>query len=137
MMQEQFDVAIGLIITTTIKLELITQIMGIAPTKSVQKCDEKSVLSDKLNSNMWIFRERFKYQSDIDTCMYKFFKSIPNLKDKIYEANRYGSCVLRISLVSEYGQIGFSLSANNIQFLSELDIPVEVSIFSYGQCIDE
>ena len=137
MIEAQFNVTIGLIIRTKLQLDLITKIMEICPSKVIQNSNEHSTISEKECHSIWVFRERFTCQNDVDSCFEIFYKHIPNIKEKVREANRYGTSTLRISLVSEYGQIGFSLSPNNIQFLNEMGMPVEISIFSYGMCIDE
>ena len=137
MIEAQFNVTIGLIIRTKLQLDLITKIMEICPSKVIQNSNEYSTISEKECHSIWVFRERFTCQNDVDSCFEIFYKHIPNIKEKVREANRYGTSILRISLVSEYGQIGFSLSPNNIQLLNEMGMPVEISIFSYGMCIDE
>ena len=137
MIETQFNVTVGLIIRTAMQLDLITKIMEISPSKIIQNFNEYPISSETEYSGIWVFRKQFKQQKDVDSCIEAFFECIPNIKEKVRQVNYFGNSTLRISLVSEYGQIGFSLSPNNQHLLSEMDMPFEVSIFSYGMCIDE
>ena len=42
-----------------------------------------------------------------------------------------------LSVVSLYAQIGFTLSPSDLDLLNKLDVAVEMSVFSWGGCVDE
>lgn len=136
MMDSEFDLAICLIIKTDEKIESISKIMEIAPSGSIAKGESRFDFLPKANENIWALRKRYKQQSDIGASIREFLRGIPGFEKKIREANQHGKCTLRISIVSLWGQIAFSLPPDELHLLSELGIPFEVSIFSYGNCID-
>lgn len=137
MMESQFDLTVGLIIKTSEPLEFITEIMGVFPTKSLRKGEGYFSFSEEVDNNIWIMRECYKERADIGSCLQDYFEHIPDYFHRINQVKRYGVCTFRISIVSIYGQIGFSLSKKDLLLLNQLNIPCEVSIFSYGNCIDE
>lgn len=134
MMDTEFDLAICLIIKTDEKIESISKIMEIVPSGSIIKGQSRFDFLPKVNENIWVLRKRYKQQSDIGTSMRDFLGGIPEFEKKIQEVNKHGICTLRISIVSLWGQIAFSLSPDELHLLSKLGIPFEVSIFSYGNC---
>lgn len=125
----EFNLTIALIIRTEAPIELITNIIGYSPSKCV--CDHST------SENLWIRYERYKNIVDIEDYLSCFFVSMPNIDRQILAAKAYGSITLRLSLVSEYGQFGFVLSPTDLALLQRIDVPLEVSIFSLGNCMDE
>lgn len=136
MMESQFDLSICLVVKTDKAVESISAIMGTAPTRMVKAGETQLSFIPKSDKNVWVLRKRYAQQTDVGVCLDTFLGSIPNVNEKIHEVNQYGVCTLRVSIISLMGQIGFSLSPYNMQLLNQLGIPLEVSIFSYGYCID-
>lgn len=135
-MESTFDATVCLIFKTAYPIESISAIMEIEPTGTIRQGESRFAFIPKADKNVWTLRKRYIQQSDIGACLQDYFESIPGFKEKICEVNQYGICTLRLSIISLWGQIAFSLSSNDLQFLSQLGIPFEVSIFSYGQCVD-
>ena len=136
-MKTDFDVTIGLIIRTTEPVELISEIMGILPSKSFDKGDKQIDNLQCYCHNTWIHRMRYEQETDIEMCIQRYIDQIPAFASKIINVKKYGTCTFRISIVSLYAQMYFHLSSIVLQMLNNLDIPCEVSVFSYGNCIDE
>lgn len=135
-MKTEFDLAISFIVKTSEPIEVVSLDMGITPTGSLKKGEAQHSFQPKAENNTWWFRERYERQANIGISLQKFFANIPEFMPKVHKVMQYANCVLRISVVSVYGQIWFSLSPKDIQLLSQIDVPVEVSIFSYGDCVD-
>ncbi len=123
----RLDIRLGIIIDTPESAEVISSIMGVPQTK----------LFRTEVGNKWVYNKLYKNQKDIDQCIQEYFASIPDVVEKIKRVQQYGSCVLRVSVVSLLGQFGFCMSKSDLQLLSQLDIPMEISIFSFGCCIDD
>ena len=123
----RLDIHLGIIVDTPESTEFITSIMGVPQTQ----------LFRTETGNKWVYKKIFKNQKDIDKCIQEYFASIPGIIEKIKRVQRYGSCVFRVSVVSLLGQFGFSMSKTDLQLLSQLDIPMEISVFSLGYCIDD
>ena len=123
----RLDIRLGIIIDTPESAEVISSIMGVPPTNTFRT----------ETGNRWVYTKRYKKQKDIDQCIQEYFSSIPDLAEKIKSAQQYGSCVFRLSVVSVLGQFGVSFSQSDLQLLSQLDIPMDISVFSYGCCIDD
>ena len=124
---ERFNVHLGIIVDTRKPLDVISNIIGVQQTNQFR--------TD--TGNRWVYTKIFKGQENINNCLQEFYASIPNLAGKINDLRQYGSCVFRISIVSLLGQLGFTLSEFDLQFLSQFNIPLEISILSFGKCIDD
>ena len=123
----RLNIHLGIMVDTPESPEVISSIMEVPPTK-LFKTD---------TGNRWVHIKLYKNQKDIDNCIQEYFASIPDVVEKIKRVQQYGSCVLRVSVVSLLGQFGFCMSKSDLQLLSQLDIPMEISIFSFGCCIDD
>lgn len=132
-----FDVTMALIIHTTESLSRITEIMGIAPTTSIKGCDANTDDLSMSGESIWIYHTKYKRKTDLDQCMQQFVAQFSDFSSRVTEAKKNGICAIRISIVSLYAQFGFSLSNQELQLLSELNIPLEMTVFSFGNCIDD
>lgn len=132
-----FDLAVGIIIKSQEPLDVISGIMGTHPSKYVKSEKSKRNISSETSENIWIFREWYKRIKTIDSCIQTFINQIPDFYNKVSLAKRYGQCTLRISIVSMLGQTGFSFSEQDMLMLAQLNIPIEFSFLSFGQCIDD
>ena len=137
MTDNPYNVTVGLLIKTEQEPPLISEIMELSPSKIIRNDKVTRIVNEQDWPVLWVYREHYREQNDVDNCVEHFFGRIPNIKKKISAINQIGIVKLRVSLVSYYGQFGFGFSPNIIQLLSDLDISLDVSIFSYGMCIDE
>lgn len=132
-----FDVTAGIIIHTAELPERVSAIMGVQQSQRHNlriSCDNKVCEAENY---IWIYRICYEDQVDVEKCITRFLSSIPELPSKIAEVQEIGECVLRVSIVSVYAQLGFSLSPNMLKEIYNLDIPIEITILSFGNCIDE
>lgn len=130
-----FDITIALLVQTTAPLDVISEIMETIPTKQAPTFNsDGKVIGEKCNT--WVFHTQYKNQTDLDMCLCNFLSRIPDISQKILLAKQYGKCALRLSIVSIYGQFGFELKPSDLQILTPLDIPLEISVFSYGNVPD-
>ena len=125
-----FDVTTGISIRSLAPCDTISKIMGVEPNKYIKKGE--SQFQEKACENIWIYRVKHKNSFNLDICVDEFMESIPDLRKKVNEIKPYGECSLRISIVSLMAQIPFSISSYNLQRLSILDIPLDISVFSWG-----
>ena len=136
MKSSSFDVTIGISVHSLELCNSISEIMGVPPTKHIKKGESQFQFQEKACENIWIYSIKHRNAVDLDFCIEEFMERIPNLGKKVEEINRFGWCNLRISIVSLMAQIGFSLSSYDLQRFSILGIPVNISVFSWGN-IDE
>ena len=136
-MKNTFNLSVALIIKTSEPLELISQIMGVMPTGCLEKGESIHSFQPKADKNTWWLKESYGRKTDLGASLQNYFESIPRFIEKIDQIKQIATCALRISVVSIYGQIYFSLSPRDTELLSQIGIPFEVSIFSYGDCIEE
>ncbi len=128
-----FQTSIAIIIRSSEPIDVISEKMGISPTKVSQ--NQNAVDSDA--NNLWAYKKRFKDGTNFSVCLQNFIEEIPFLSQKIAMLKQYSSCTLRVSIVSLFAQLGFTISNSDLQTLSSLDIPFEITLFSYGNCIDD
>ena len=133
-MQNTFNITISLIIHTNEPFERVSQIMGVSQSKDLRRrgTDGKLISAPKA----WVYRMRFKQQTDIEPCIRKFVSHFSEFSTRISEVKKIGDCTIRMSIVTLYAQIGVSLSPQNLQALGALNIPFEITLFSYGNCLD-
>lgn len=135
MRESEFDIALGLIIRTEESVDFISSIMEIEPSKVMQpnlKLDDYEE-----EKNVWVYRKKYANCTDVGLSIGNFINGIENFTDKIARIKKYGVCVIRMSVVSTYGQFGFSFAEKDLSLLNEQKIPLEMTFFSYGNCIDE
>jgi len=132
-----FNLHITIKIETNKPIEFISDILDAEPTDFVRMGEAKFDFLDKAEQNIWILTEIHTDLNEIGNHIQDFIKSNSIFCKKINELNKIGKCVLRLSVVSDYAQIGFCLSQEDLQLLSQLNIPFEISIFSWGNCVDE
>ena len=63
-----------------------------------------------------------------------FFKKYPSILEKKNLLSQMGKMRIRLSIISLYGQFLYHLTPQETEVLSVLNIPVEISVFSYGRC---
>ncbi len=131
MIRADFDLTVRLIIKSAESLDFTTKLLGIEPTPL-----PKSATGIDL-SNIWVLQKHYERQQDISESIHDFFLTIPDFETRISKMKAYGECAIRISIITEFGQFGFALKPNDIQLLNRLCIPFEVSVFSFGNCIEE
>ena len=132
-----FDFLIWLKIETEEDIDFITDVLNLKPTDSIQKGERKSKVLAPAESNIWIYGAQYRDCTHTEGKMSEFLEGIPLLFRKIEELRKIGIVTIRISLVSEFAQIGANLSEKDLLLLSRLQIPLEISVFSWGGCIDE
>ena len=85
--------------------------------------------------NVWLLTERYPEQSDIRYAVGRFFQKFGDCAAK---ANRMQEAEpsIRISLVSDFSQMGFTLTDAELDFLKRSCLPIEFSVFSFGMADD-
>ena len=136
MKDHKFNVKITLFVRTFESVDTITQIMGVSPSKVIIDKNESVAVDDKSAGNIWALSRKYNRRINVDECLQHFVGQIPDYKKKIELLKQHGLCTIRISVISLLGQIGFSLCSEDIRLLHELGISMEVSIFSYGYCLE-
>lgn len=131
-----FDLMICFKIETNDEIDTITNILNINPTDYILKGVSRSVVLEPAEKNVWMYDKKYRNCNSIETLLQNFFEDISNLFNKIGELKAYGEISIRLSIISDFAQIGFTLSEKDIKYLNCLNIPVEISIFSWGGCIE-
>lgn len=137
MVKNTFDLIILLKIETDENLDYISDILNLSPTDSIKKGERKLKFSDEAESNIWMYDKKFRDCENIGNKLCGFLESIPQLSQKIDDVKKIGTITMRISLISDLAQIGITLSEKDLALLSDLQIPLEISVFSWGGCVDE
>lgn len=136
MIVAKFNATIGLIIKSSKHTKIISNIVGFPPAKELAENTIDPCVSPKGNTKIWIIKKRYEDRTDIETCLQDFLNDIPNYQLCVQQIKQYGTCAIRISIVTSFGQFGFSLSPTDFHILAELGIPLEISVFSLGECIN-
>ena len=137
MIESGFNLCISLRIVTDEELELVSRILNTEPTDTAKKGERKFKTSPVTKSNIWMYAKKYERCKEIGDRIIDFVKSIPEFHEKMETLKEIGNISFGISVVSVFGQIGFSLSEKDIEVLNLLKIPFDISIFSWGQCVDE
>ena len=137
MVNSTYDLTISLTFESVDPIGHISSIMGVSPTSYLNK--ERSKFSFyKSDKNIWVYAKKYRdYDGSISIQLEDFFAGIPDYSSKIKNARQYAKCAFRISVVTNWAQSGFSLGTKELEVIHCLDIPLEVSVFSWGNCVSE
>ena len=140
MNKSKFDLKIILRFETAkslYEIEQITNLLNIQPSKVIKKGEilsKKPLLKSK--SYVWhLETERIRNCDDIDNHIEDFFSKYPSVIENSEYLNDHTTVRFRISVVSDFAQIGFSLNTKSIELLNRLNVPCEFSLFSWGGVI--
>lgn len=137
MISHTFDLTVSLTFESVNALGHISTILGVSPTSYINKEKPKFsfVKSDKY---VWVYSKKYRdYDGSVAVHIDDFLADIPDYSSKIRIACQYANCALRISVVTNWAQSGFSLGTKELEIIHRLDIPLEISVFSWGNCVDE
>ncbi len=127
-----YDVSISLKIVTDKSIESVSDSIGFMPTEVFRKGSKPFRNADYTSPhNVWLLTERYPEQSDIRYAVGRFFQKFGDCAAK---ANRMQEAEpsIRISLVSDFAQMGFTLTDAELDFLKRSCLPIEFSVFSFG-----
>lgn len=137
MIDTTFDLSICLKIETEENIDFITDVLNLRPTDSIKKGERKSRVLDEAESNIWMYDVKYGACKNTEGMLCGFLEGIPRLFQKIKDLKKIGTATIRISIVSDFAQIGVGFAENDLLLLSRLQIPIEISVISWGQCMDE
>ena len=113
----------------------ITSILNVEP--SVQ-CNAESLVFRTLGlqaqRSSWTLKEQLVNNGVKQMTIDDFFKKYPSILEKKNLLSQMGKMRIRLSIISLYGQFLYHLTPQETEVLSVLNIPVEISVFSYGRC---
>lgn len=135
MLESEYSVAISLIVNGC-DLKIVDNLINVKATQFYSVGDYISNCLPPVSENLWIFTKKFCERRFMDYMVRDVIKTCNLDSEKIKFINDIGSCCLRISIQSDYAQIGIDISNQSIQSLSSLGIDVEMSIFSWGGMLD-
>ena len=95
--------------------------------------DEK-IKKRRSRTDIWTYKKTYMREGSVDDFLNDFLHEANLTKQNIAHLSRLCNCSLRISLVSKYAQMGISLAHSSIKKIEELEIPLEISVFSWGEC---
>lgn len=137
MNNSKFTLMLSLRFESEDAIDFITDILGVLPTSYQTKGGTKFKFI-QLGKNIWLFSKKYSnWDGSVSICVEDFLSNIPDYLQRIKIAQKYAKCFLRISVVSDWAQAGFFIEPKEIGRIYDLDIPVEISIFSWGNCVTE
>jgi len=115
-----------------LNFEMLENKLGISHTKVIKK--GQLVLVDKKSSqDVWIYKKKAKSVGNLSESLISFLNEIlphseylKEIKETYDEVNL--SCFLR----SDFGQMGFELTADTIKLLEKLNLSIDFHILSFG-----
>ena len=137
MIDTKFELSICLKIETDEDIDIVSHVLGLSPTDFIVKGTRKSKVLEEAESNIWMYDVKYGTCKEIGKSLREFLESKPQLFHKIEDLKKIGTITIRISIISDFAQIGIGFSEEELVFLSRLQIPIEMSILSWGQCVDE
>lgn len=132
-----YDLSICLKIETEESIDSVTEILGQIPTCSIKKGERLSRVLEPAESNIWMYDVKYRDCKDNVGLMSNFLGGIKNIFQRIESIKAIGNVTIRVSVVSDFAQLGIGFSEEELLLLSSLQIPLEISVLSWGMCIDE
>ena len=136
MTDTSFDLSIFLRIETNIAPEDIVNLLNVSPTAIIPKGDHLFAFVGKVNNNIIIYENKYRSCQCIGNRISNFFEEYQEITNKIDELRKFCFCSLRLSIISDYAQIGLSLSPEDLQLLNKFNLPFEISVLSWGGCMN-
>ena len=96
--------------------------------------DITSILNVEPSVQSWTLKEQLVNNGVKQMTIDDFFKKYPSILEKKNLLSQMGKMRIRLSIISLYGQFLYHLTPQETEVLSVLNIPVEISVFSYGRC---
>ena len=127
------DVYIGIRIESAENLSEITSILNIEPTMQHENGDLIGY-DVKSKCNSWTLKRQLVKNGTTIMTVKNFFEQYSSILENKNKLIKNGSMRIRLSLISLYGQLNYTLAPEDIAFLNDLHIPLEISVFSYGGC---
>ena len=118
------------------KQVVIDECLGITPTIYWSKGTQLSKVIPPISDDLWIYTKKYGEGCLQDEMIIDFFHACALDADKVTLLNKDGRCCVRISIQSDYAQMGISLSPIVLRIFSLLGIEVEFSVFSLGGVLD-
>lgn len=136
MTNSTFDLALSLKFESENTLDWLSDFLGIYPTTYIPKGTSQFDFI-KYDKNIWILTKKYSnYNGNDPIGIDSFLDSISNLLPKIEDIKQHINCSFRVSVVSEWAQICYTIKPDSLAILNRLSIPLEISVLSWGHCID-
>ena len=131
-----YDISVSLKIVTDKSIEYVSDCIGVMPTEVFRKGSKPYRNADYTSPhNVWLLTEKYLDQSDIQYAVSCFFQKYGDYAAKVNSIQGVESSI-RISFVSDYAQMGFTLTDAELDFLKQTCLPIEFSVFSFGMADD-
>ena len=108
--------------------------MSVVSTRTLKKGQNSG--SHKMTFNLWEYEVEFD-QNNFNKILGDFLTQIKTNKNTIEKIKKNNECVLDMFLQSDEAQLGITISPQNLQYIAELGLELDISIFSNGLVYDQ
>ncbi|NDI35101.1 DUF4279 domain-containing protein [Chengkuizengella sediminis] len=110
--------------------------IGIKPTKTIKK-GQKITSSRIAKFDIWRFEKEYSTLDNISEVLEELIDELnKNREYVVLLKNQYEYVGITCYLVTDFGQIGISMSSSSIEKLNALGIGIDFDIISYGKVED-
>lgn len=106
--------------------------IGVEPSRTVRKGEIKSRVIGASQCDIWIFEKKFKNSDEVANKLDELLLEIEPCEGYVKTLVNAYNVVIRFYIQSDFAQIGVSLPPELIQKLANLNIKMEISVFSWG-----
>lgn len=112
----------------------ISQKLALAATDTL-RAGELLVRIPSMRTSLdeWTYAVELKNSINVDHTMSELFEHLLGKKDILHALQEHCEIVLRLYVRSDYASIFYRLMPENLLRLSQLGMPLEVSVLSWGQ----
>ena len=115
----------------SLNFDLINKLIGLSPDRIIKKGEEMSLKKISLEDKC-IYKLKFQ-SNDFNEKVNIFLCSLMKSKENFDNVIEIANVELNIYINSNFGQIGYTLTKDNICKLYELGIDVQFHILSFGE----
>lgn len=108
----------------------LKKFIKLKPTRFINKGD-LLLLNKIADCDRWIYEKKFS-ENDMEQVIDTFFERLCSNNLSVKDFIKTVNVNLKIGIVSEYGQIGFSLTNNQISVIQSLGLHIDFDIISFG-----
>lgn len=105
----------------------------IKPSRIIRKGEIKSKVIGPSQYDVWVFERNFKSRDEIARTLDELLMELQPFEEYIKLLSNDIDIAIKFYIQSDFAQIGATLPAQSIKKLAEMNIRMEISVFSWGK----
>lgn len=136
MYESEYSISLSLIISNC-DMQSIPNVLSKKPTQVLFKGKKALKCLPPSDKDVWVYTKMYPQEQPLECILADFITDCELDENRVNAIQKVGNCCIRLSIQSDYAQIGLRVSSDSLRLLVQTGIDLEVSIFSWGNVIDD